>query len=614
MAFGMSGLGNHNHTTAAGTGGNVSVSDAGSQGRLAREIQSLKPGQTMSGEVLAKNGSEVQIRIDADTIMTARLEKDINLTLGQNMTFEVKSNTGAQLALRPLFENTALDANGMRALQQAALPVNQKTLAMVSALMEQGMGIDRKTLQSVYRDMMTNTGSRPADVVALHKLQVPVTQESLQQIEGYRNFEHQLVRGIDTIAESMKDTLLDLVKGGGEGNVQDAANLLRDMIRIITAGSTENTEGVLAENRQIQDGSSVKGAEGAADPLPGDLQENAQGTSAKTIIAGEAAEMIGTLNAEETIRPEENGDRQTAQPDKAVQEGLQESVKTTGQTGAAVTQGLLAGRDKTPLMSEAQRNTFANQLEAFGISREIADQVRTGRIGAGELLEHIAQTLSGGKASRESITSLLTGKGMQQLLKGQIENNWLLTPQQAASKEEVEKLYSRLREQTGKLAQVLSDAGKGGTELAKGVQNLKENVDFIQQLNQNFTYLQLPLKRFGKNAHGDLYVYTNKKNLAKKDGNVSALLHLDMEFIGSMDIYVSMQRDRVSTKFYLQKEEMLDFLESNIPILNERLEQRGYTMNTQVVYQEQKANIASEMMKQEGETSMLSMFSFDVRA
>lgn len=94
MAFGMSGLGNHNHTTAAGTGGNVSVSDAGSQGRLAREIQSLKPGQTMSGEVLAKNGSEVQIRIDADTIMTARLEKDINLTLGQNMTFEVKSKIG----------------------------------------------------------------------------------------------------------------------------------------------------------------------------------------------------------------------------------------------------------------------------------------------------------------------------------------------------------------------------------------------------------------------------------------------------------------------------------------------------------------------------------------
>lgn len=612
MAFGMSGLGNHKHTAAAGTGGSVSVSDAGSQGRLARELQSLKPGQTMSGEVIAKNGSEVQIRIDADNIMTARLEKDINLTLGQNMTFEVKSNTGAQLALRPLFENTALDANGMRALQQAALPVNQKTLAMVSALMEQGMGIDRKTLQSIYRDMMTNNGSRPADVVALHKLQVPVTQESLQQIEGYRNFEHQLVRGIDTIAESMKDTLLDLVKGGGEGNVQDAANLLRDMIRIITTGSTENTEGILTENRQIQDGSSAKGAESAAGSLPETVQENirenTQGTDVKTIIAEGAANGIGTQNTEETIRSEENGGRQTAQ------EGLQESVKTTTQTGAAGPEGLLAGRDGMPLMSEAQRNTFANQLEAFGISREIADQVRAGRIGAGELLEHIAQTLSGGKASRESMASLLTGKGMQQLLKGQIENNWLLTPQQAASKEEVEKLYSRLREQTGKLAQVLSDAGKGGTELAKGVQNLKENVDFIQQLNQNFTYLQLPLKRFGKNAHGDLYVYTNKKNLAKKDGNVSALLHLDMEFIGSMDIYVSMQRERVSTKFYLQKEEMLDFLESNISILNERLAQRGYTMNTQVVYQEQKANIAAEMMKQEGETSMLSMFSFDVRA
>lgn len=614
MAFGMSGLRNHNHTAAAGTGGNVSVSDAGSQGRLAREIQSLKPGQTMSGEVIAKNGSEVQIRIDADTVMTARLEKDINLTLGQNMTFEVKSNTGAQLALRPLFENTALDVNGMRALQQAALPVNQKSLAMVSALMEQGMGIDRKTLQSIYRDMMTNTGSRPADVVALHKLQVPVTQESLQQIEGYRNFEHQLVKGIETIAESMKDTLLDIVNGGGESNVQDAANLLRDMIRIIAGSSAENTAEIVTENGQAQDGSSVKGAEIAAGSLQEAVQESAQGTNAETVIMAEASDSIETQNAEEMTRTEENAGRQAAQPDKAVQEGMEEPVQTTIQTDGSGQEGLLVGRDKTPLMTEAQRNEFAKQLEAFGLSREIADQVRTGQIGAGELLEHIAQTLSGGRSSGESIASLLNGKGMQQLLKGQIENNWLLTPQQAASKEEVEKLYSRLREQTGKLAQVLSNAGKGGTELAKGVQNLKENVDFIQQLNQNFTYLQLPLKRFGKNAHGDLYVYTNKKNLAKKDGNVSALLHLDMEFIGSMDIYVSMQRERVSTKFYLQKEEMLDFLESNIPILNERLEQRGYTMNTQVIYKEQKANIAAEMMKQEGETSMLSMFSFDVRA
>lgn len=608
MAFGMSGLGSHKNTvTTGGAGNSASVSDVSNQSHVVREIQGLKPGQTMSGEVIAKNGSQVQIRIDADTVMTARLEKDINLALGQNMTFEVKSNTGTQLALRPLFENTAQDANSMRALGQAALPVNAKTLSMVSALMEQGMGIDKKTLQSIYKDIMTNKGSKPADVVALHKLQMPVTQENLQQLDNYRNFEHQLLKGIETIAESMKDTLLDMVGGQGS-NAQEAAALLRDMIQIIAGDTTqtlqtpqENGEAITTEQLEKPTG------EGSQTVAGNTAEENSTAQISSEGLEAVLKEAAGEAATQHSV---EAGSTQAAIQEHIAQADIQ-MHQPDSEAKPAV---LLIGRDGEPLMTEQQRNVLAGQLEAIGVSKDVADSLRTGQIDAGQLLEHIAQALSKGAADKESLSALLQGKGMQQLLRRQIENNWLLTPQQTADKEAVDKLYTRLREQTGRLAQVLSDAGKGGTELARGVQNLKENVDFIQQLNQNFTYLQLPLKRFGKNAHGDLYVYTNKKNLAKKDGNVSALLHLDMEYLGSMDIYVSMQKERVSTKFYLQKEEMLDFLEANMHILNERLMKRGYTMSTQVVYKEQKANVAAEMLKQEGETSVLSMFSFDVRA
>lgn len=608
MAFGMSGLGSHKNTvTTGGAGNSASVSDVSNQSHVVREIQGLKPGQTMSGEVIAKNGSQVQIRIDADTVMTARLEKDINLALGQNMTFEVKSNTGTQLALRPLFENTAQDANSMRALGQAALPVNAKTLSMVSALMEQGMGIDKKTLQSIYKDIMTNKGSKPADVVALHKLQVPVTQENLQQIDNYRNFEHQLLKGIETIAENMKDTLLDMVGGQGS-NVQEAAVLLRDMIQIIAGDTTqtlqtpqENGEAITTEQLEKPTG------EGSQTVVGNTAKESSTAQISSEGLEAVLKDATGEAATQHSVEP---GNTQAALQEHIAQADIQ-MHQPDSEAKPAV---LLIGRDGEPLMTEQQRYVLAGQLEAIGVSKDVADSLRTGQIDAGQLLEHIAQALSKGAADKESLTALLQGKGMQQLLRGQIENNWLLTPQQTADKEAVDKLYTRLREQTGRLAQVLSDAGRGGTELARGVQSLKENVDFIQQLNQNFTYLQLPLKRFGKNAHGDLYVYTNKKNLAKKDGNVSALLHLDMEYLGYMDIYVSMQKERVSTKFYLQKEEMLDFLEANMHILNERLMKRGYTMSTQVVYKEQKANVAAEMMKQEGETSVLSMFSFDVRA
>ena len=41
-----------------------------------------------------------------------------------------------------------------------------------------------------------------------------------------------------------------------------------------------------------------------------------------------------------------------------------------------------------------------------------------------------------------------------------------------------------------------------------------------------------------------------------KDGNVSALLHLDMENLGPMDVYVAMQNNRVNTHFYMQDDDM----------------------------------------------------------
>ncbi len=146
-----------------------------------------------------------------------------------------------------------------------------------------------------------------------------------------------------------------------------------------------------------------------------------------------------------------------------------------------------------------------------------------------------------------------------------------------------------------------------------------DNVQFMNQLNEMMAYVQLPLKMSEENAHGDLYVYANRKKLAENDGNFSALLHLDMEHLGPMDVYVAMQKEKVSTHFYMQDEELLDFIEANIHILNERLTKKGYQMNTSVSIRDtdEKNSVIDEFLKQENDGTvapLLSTKSFDVRA
>ena len=160
-------------------------------------------------------------------------------------------------------------------------------------------------------------------------------------------------------------------------------------------------------------------------------------------------------------------------------------------------------------------------------------------------------------------------------------------------------------------------AGKADSAGAKSVQNLQNNVDFMNQMNQLFTYVQLPLKMTGNEAHGDLYVYTNKKSLAKKDGNVSALLHLDMEHLGPLDVYVTMQQNinKVSTNFTVQDEGTLNLIAKHIHILNERLEARGYSMKANFqVKEDSVTNMMQEILDQNKNISVLSKTSFDMRA
>jgi len=203
---------------------------------------------------------------------------------------------------------------------------------------------------------------------------------------------------------------------------------------------------------------------------------------------------------------------------------------------------------------------------------------------------------------------------MQNAVKTQIYQQWLMSPEDVADKQKVSEFYSKLSEQSGKLAETLKNIPGVDQNLTNQVTNVHQNVDFMNQLNQTMSYVQLPLKLAGDNAHGDLYVYTNKKNLAQKDGNVSAFLHLDMDHLGPVDVYVAMQNQKVSTQFYLRDDEMLAFIHENIGLLNERLEQKGYQMNAQFSVKERPGNVMEEIVEDHCENVRIGTYSFDMRA
>lgn len=534
------------------------------------EIASKQPGQSVTGEVIEKNGSDILLAIGKNQMLRAKLDAGIPVEEGQMMTFSIKNASGAKVILSPLYANTGNDPNVSKALQMAGIPENALTGKMVQTMMQEGMSIDRDSLSRMLRVVSANPEANVETMVQLSRLEIPVTENTLFQMEAYKNLEHQITDGIFEIADALQNTAAVMIN---DGDAEGAVSLYREILSLLSEG--ESVQPQAEGEAQISVG------------LP--LEE--------TLPLKEAVRLLNEFL---------NGD--ALQPDKEIVEEnalLRESGLQTekGQE--------FLGQQKI----ESGLQTEGQQKADSGMQPDGGTLLKTME----ELLERLEKALFSDEIAphqRESISRLFSGKEFQQAIKNEMIKQWLLTPEDVGKEHKAEELYEKLNSQLSRFRQTLNQSVGADTSLARSVSNLSGNIDFMNQMNQMFTYIQLPLKLQSQEANGELYVYTNKKNLAKKDGEVSALLHLDMEHLGSVDVYVSMKDTKVSTQFRLKDDSALDLIAGHIDLLNERLNKRGYTMNASFVKkgEEETGSVMEEILKQDKNISILSGYSFDARA
>ena len=594
--------------------GKGSVSGHAVTGNSSQAVKNLTRGQSIQGEIVGKNGNEVQIKIDKDVVITARLDKEIPVSIGQSMTFEVKNSSGGQVALRPLFENMGLDPNVLKALEAAKLPATGELMQMVSAMMKQGMPIGKNALMDMGRLVMANAGANPETVVLMKALNLSVTPDSIGQFENYQSYKHQLLSSVTDILMEIPDVFQSMVSAG-QGN--RAADFYMQILNLFGGRGLEaGTEGQVVQDpsgRVFADidragtegfGIGIKGEDAAGGELSSVQDDGQAGMVQKQAQSVMDRELAGMAAGKSTATDGQEKDAAVTQ-DGSVPDGLR------GQ--GDLPEDLLAG-----ILERGGRERLAAMLGKLGVSGETLAQVAKGSINPEQLMKEIRQAVSlqGDAVSRTDLMKLFGSKEYGQVLEKAMEQQWLMKPEQVAEKQDVEAFYRRLRAHTAQLLENLGHAAKD-TPLAKSLTNVQNNIDFMNQMNQVFQYVQLPLKMAGNEAHGDLYVYANRKNTGREDGSVSALLHLDMEPLGAMDVQVLMKDSKVSTKFYLQDESIIDFIAAHIHLLDERLQKRGYSFQSEMLVSENKKGgptVIETLTAQERKATLLAQYSFDVRA
>lgn len=587
---------------------------------LNRQIRSLVPGQTISGEIVSRNGSELQIRLSDDMVLNARVDRNMNIEIGKNMTFEVKNN-GSTLTLSPLFTNVSTDVNVLKAIEMAGLPANRTSIEMTEQLMAAGMPVNRNSLQQIFREINNFPQGTVSDIINLHRLQLSVNEANVNQMISYRNLNHQLTGGMDAILEALPEVFDSMLS---EGDVPGAVKLFQEVLQLLQENGA--AQPLVSGEEMTADGTAagvaMEGAAVTTEVLMEDAAlkaetEGAAGTSLENpSVAGALTEVIQTESTQLESEQPQNTQLQSAQPQSGWIEGSplgstqpQDTGMLSQEMRAAVADAVLNAADSMHLQGK-ELSGIQEQVQQFAQGQDGINQLF-------EALNTLADKAQFSAASMQAFERLISGREFRELAANQLKNSWTIRPEDLASTRKVEELYSRIARQLKGLNQALENAGQVDSVAYKATSAMSQNIDFLQQINQMYAYVQLPLRLQQRDTHGELYVYANKRNLAEKDGTVSALLHLDMEHLGPVDVYVALRDSKVNTKFYLRDDEMIDFIAAHMDILTERLQKRGYDCSFSMTVRGEKEGEDTEgglepILRQEKGIA-LSQYAFDVR-
>lgn len=538
-----------------------------------KELSSLKEGTVFKGEITELNGDKVKIALDNQSELMARLQGDVKLGIGDRLLFSVKENTSNQILIKPLFESLQSAQTQVleRALDMAGLSSTEKNFSAAKELMEAGLPVDKGSLVKLLSQSMRFEGTSLRTLVTLNKMGIPVTQDNISQLEHYQNGTHQLTSNIGQAADSMA-SFTDAFPEGTPG--QTLLSAAKELLKL-TASDPARQAGT-------EQGNMVKGEQSV---LSGETVPGSETESFAVVSNGDAYSDSG-LPADSSV----------------VQESVPRQVE-----------GSDVGEPEK--LTQNQRRELLQVLEQSGISREEGESLLSSTKQPEELLQDIFQAMEQLTERTSLADTLLASPVVKKLFSDLIRKRWSLNPKQMRNPSEIDSLYNRIEKQARAFETMISSKGGDSGSFSQNFQNLRQNLQFMEQLNQQMIYAQMPVRLSNKNTNAELYVYADRKKLMKKTDGISVMLHLDMDHLGRTDVKVTLTGSNVHARFYLQDQESVEIVAGNMTELAKQLADRGFSLTNEVVKrtpQESVNKVVDEIIDENAERS-IKRYTFDAR-
>ena len=523
-------------------------------------LAQAEQGQTFTGQIVDVNGSQVTIQMEGNLMLQARMSETVNLNMGDTIAFLVKENSGNTVMIQPL----ASDLQAMKnqtifdLLEKNQLSPSDKNYQIAETLLNENMPVDRASMQKVLQQAYKYPDASIQTLVSMNKMQLPVTEQTIAGFEQYQTNQHAMMQALSGMTEEITAYMSE-------------SDGMREMLQVLS---------------DVQDLPVLN-----ADAM---LQELEQTT-------GDAMFAQGQINAGMELQVTDMTDNPLA----LSAEQVSAFAEKFGMTGEQLTD-------------------LTKQLQDMHFDAQTIQTLYTQSDTTMQLVNHLQALVAGATdksmIDAETMKAFFMSDGMKELLEAAVKEKFTLNPEKMQYPQEVSDLYKGIYEKMERLMQQMSGhTGSSGEHLSETAKGMQERIDFLQNLSNLFPYAQIPVRMESGDRNADLFVYMNKKRMQEKKEDVSALLHLDMEYLGPTDVHVSLRGTMVHTKFYVEDEESAKIIDAHMTQLEQAIAENGYSLTNEVIMREptlhpetEKNAVVKEMFGDDIE-KRVKRYSFDVR-
>ncbi len=586
-----------------GRSGNLNTTAAKRTYRAAGSNVTVREGETLKGVVSDIHGNEITISLEDGSSFTGKLPEASQYSIGQKAAFLITNLENGTIYMKAISQAYLLGMEDTieQALEEAGLPKSPRNLDIVRSLLENQQSISKESINASLHLCAKYPEVDVNSVITMKRLGLPMNESTVTQFDQYQNQTHSLLARMDSLTDSINHLLTDLSKE----NPAIARYAANETLNIALQSMPSLEELQLATTRAEAQAAEVLAMEGA------DGNEAIPGALAEELVETAEGNLPNPLTGEE-------GDAISDSPFAKMKQLFSSIAERATASTATLTEeaSTFIPEQSGHLLTGEERIALSDLLGKFINDETMLATLKDGDMTARELLTLIKNSLP--QIPDQELSDLMSSKGFQKILKGQFSSNWTLSPEGLQEEGSVENLYGKMQEQFSELTNLsrMFATRPAGEAMVHTTTDMQQNMEFMKMLNEQFTYMQLPMKLSEQNAHGDLYVMTRKNALKRSKDNLKVLLHLEMDSLGPLDIHITKEHTNISTKFYVAKEPARKLLEKNANLLRESLNDKGFSFSSEFLAKEKNIDLVNDFMEQEKAAPVGSMtrYNFDLRA